>query len=101
MKNATLNSFPAAATASATLHIVVRADAGEPILAREAVSEEDLADVKSELWMSAALRSGRPDLPLESMRCRVVPRIADGESEVVSSYRLETTAASGEAVGLA
>jgi hypothetical protein len=101
MNHATSTIFPAAATASATLHIVLRADAGGPILAREAVREADLADVKSELWMAAALRRGRPDLSLESMPYRVVPRIADGENDVVSSYRLETTAATGESLGLA
>jgi hypothetical protein len=77
-----------------TLQVVVRADGGDgPVLARETVGEGDLADVKSELWMNALLRRGRPDVPLAAMSCHVAPRFSQAGGNVIGGYRLETAAA--------
>jgi hypothetical protein len=74
-----------------TMQVVVRHGAFDgPVLTRESVMEGDLGDVKSELWMNALLRRGRPEVPLAGMSCRVVPRFGGDGGNVIGGYRLQT-----------
>ena len=46
-----------------TLTMVLRATTDGPPLARQRVSEADLAEARSEAWLNGFLRRGQPDLP--------------------------------------
>jgi hypothetical protein len=77
-----------------TLQVAIRTSIDGPVLAREPVSDGDLGDMKSELWMRRVLRRGRPGVPLEAMPRRIVPRFGAGrDGNVITGYRLETTIA--------
>ena len=61
-----------------TLTMVLRATTDGPPLARQRVSEADLAEARSEAWLNGFLRRGQPDLPLEAVTTRLAPVVKEG-----------------------
>ena len=82
--------------ATATLAVVLRGEEGGPELTREAVSDADLLDAHSELWLAGCLRKGRPDMALEELPFRLVP-LPGSEGRRCLGFALE---ADGEAARL-
>ena len=62
-----------------TLTMVLRATAAGPPLVQQRVTEDDLAEARSEAWLNGFLRRGRPDLPLEAVSTRIAPVVKDGQ----------------------
>ncbi len=82
--------------AGATLAVVLRADEGGPELTREAVSDADLLDAQSELWLAGYLRRGRPAVALDDLACRVLPLPGRGNGPRCLGFALEADGAGGE-----
>ena len=55
------------------LDVVVRAEVDEAPLARQPLTEADLAEARSEAWFRGLLRRGRHDVPFEDLESRLAP----------------------------
>jgi hypothetical protein len=73
------------------LAIVVRKDPKGPPLAKEIVTDVDLTDARSELWLESCLRKGLPDVALDDLSFRLQPVLATGSGQRCLGYVLETT----------
>jgi hypothetical protein len=82
--------------ASATLAVVLRADEGGPELTREAVTDADLLDAQSELWLAGCLRQGRPNVALDDLTIRVLPLAGRGGPRCLG-FALEADGVGGDA----
>jgi hypothetical protein len=66
-----------------------------PEVGREPVTADDLADAKSEVWLTSCLRKGYPYLSLEGVPSRVVP-IPVMDSSSCAGFAIEVTHPGGE-----
>jgi hypothetical protein len=78
-----------------TLAVVVRRDVKGPALAREVVTEVDLTDARSELWLEHFLRKGRTEVPLDALSFRTVPLLAGTKSTRCTGFALEADGPDG------
>lgn len=78
------------------LRVVLRLDKDGPELTREAVTDADLADVCSELWLVALLRKGHPNVAIQAMSSRLVPLLREEGGPRCTGFALETTSADGQ-----
>lgn len=71
--------------------VIMRLKQDGPEIDREPVTEADVSDIASELWMERWLRRGRPEVPIESLSLRIVPTHSDGPGGRCTSFRFELT----------
>src|SRR4051812_47487905 len=79
-----------------SLAVVLRLDEDGPEVTREPVTDADLLDAKSELWLAGLLRKGHPDVPIEDLHSRLVPLVRNESSKRCTGFALETTSPSGD-----
>jgi hypothetical protein len=86
------------ATANKTLTVLLRRGPDGPLIWREPVTQADLADLVSELWLHAYLRKGQTSVPLEDVRPEVVPQLHDPAMARCAGFSLEVTHADGQKI---
>ena len=73
------------------LAVLIRAEDGAPVLAREPVTRADLSDSMSEAWRDASLRAGHPSVSLSETPMRLVPQLSDNSDSRCVGFNLEVT----------
>lgn len=77
------------------LAVLVRSEAGGPVLAREPVSRADLSDVVGETWRELCLRSGHHAVALSEVPMRLKPRLREGAEASCAGLEMEATLPDG------
>jgi hypothetical protein len=77
------------------LHLAVRLTINGPVAVREPLTEADLLDARSELWL-ACLRTGRAGMSLDEMQYGIVPMLQAGSRDRVLGFELVHQPAAGE-----
>jgi hypothetical protein len=75
--------------------VLLRGRKDGPELMREWLTEPDLRDPLSELWLHEFLRKGRPDVCLADLRPDVVPLRSDNHHERCTGFALEASGPDG------
>jgi hypothetical protein len=77
------------------LTVVVRRDVKGPALAKETVTEVDLTDARSEVWLDQYLRKGHPEVSLDALCFRTLPLLASTKGTRCSGFALEADCPNG------
>jgi len=73
------------------LMVSLRREYDQPVLAREPVTGDDLADAASEMWRDSFLRRGRLDLAVGDLSLRVVGISSSKGAPHLAGYALQAT----------
>jgi hypothetical protein len=84
-----------ASTSTWKLWVSLRLKTDGPEVAWEPVSDEDLADARSEAWLAGCLRKGDLSQALDEVPCRLVP-IPAQDSTSCTGFAIEVTRPGGE-----
>jgi hypothetical protein len=88
-------AYPAAAE---PLVVLVRTALDGPVVARERVTLPDMAELISEFWRDGCLRQGQPDVPLEGLAVRILPKFKREDKGRCAGFDLEVTHPDGRTV---
>jgi hypothetical protein len=80
---------PGPSSAAERLAVLVRGREDGPELMRELLTEADLRDPLSELWLHKYLRNGRPDVPLADVRPTALPMPSREHPQRCTGFALE------------
>src|SRR5438067_866416 len=89
---------PSALPQTQTIWVVLRLDENGPEVTREPVTDADLTDAHSELWLGSCLRRGQPDVPLEALSFRTVPLFKTEGGPICSGFALATANPKGQTI---
>src|SRR5262245_21676106 len=94
---------PAATQAPAqpwTLRVGLHLAEDGPQATSEPVTDADLADLRSELWLAGFLRKGHPDFPLDELRTELEPLFRGDSAPRCAGFVLQATNPAGETTRL-
>jgi hypothetical protein len=86
------------ATGQQMLTVAVRLEEEGPVAARESVSDADLEDVRSELWLAGCLRRGHPETRLHDLSIRLLPLLRSTPDHSCRGFALEAVNPDGETI---
>jgi hypothetical protein len=84
------------AVSVAAMSVVLRRRKDSPELTRLPVTDADLMDVFSELWMERYLRRGQSDFPMDRLQFRSSPLVRDGSENECDGFVVEAVGPDGE-----
>jgi hypothetical protein len=93
LRPAELAGSPSSAGALENMKIslVIRRSRDGPELLRSCITEADVADGFSELWLDLCLRKGRPNVPIDSVTFIMRPLLSEGARSFCAGIELEAT----------
>jgi len=71
--------------------VLMRLDKNGPELDRERVTDSDVSEIFSELWLERWLRRGCPDVSIESLSLRIIPTYGEGKDARCAGFTFEAT----------